>query len=76
MKYPIHRAFFRPHAMMARKRSILREEAFRPTRTLTKLERTNPSVTIDRMDDYLSIYHKTSDAQPISFVNEQSLGRG
>ncbi len=28
------------------------------------------------MDDYLAIYHKTSDAQLISFVYEQSLGRG
>jgi hypothetical protein len=30
-------------------------------KTLKRLERTNPSVRIDRMDDYQAIYHKTSD---------------
>ncbi len=45
-------------------------------KTLKRLERTNLSVIIDRMDDYISIYHKTSDAQLISFVYEKSLGRG
>ncbi len=62
--------------MMARERSILNKEAFGAIKTLTRLESTNPSVRIDRMDDYLSMYHKTSDAQLISFVYEQSLGRG
>jgi hypothetical protein len=60
--------------MMPRKRLILREEAFRAIQTLKRLERTNPSVRMDKMDDYLAIYHKTSDAQLISFVYEQSLG--
>ncbi len=55
---------------------ILKEEAFRAIKTLTRLEHTNPSVIINRMDDYLSIYHKTSDAQLISFVYEQRVGRG
>ncbi len=41
--------------MMPRKRSILREEAFRAIKTLKRLERTNPSVRIDRLDDYLAI---------------------
>ncbi len=61
---------------MPRKRSILREEASGAIKTLKRLEHTKPSVGIDRMDDYISIYHKTSDAQLISFVYEQSLGRG
>ncbi len=55
--------------------SILREEAFGAIMMLKRLERTNPSVRIDRMDDYLAMYHKTYDAQPISFVYAQSLGR-
>ncbi len=54
--------FFRLHAMMARKRSILSEEASGAIKTLKRLEHTNPSVRIDRMDDYLAVYHKTSDA--------------
>jgi hypothetical protein len=63
--------------MMPRKRSmILSEEAFGAIKTLTRLESTNPSVIIDRIDDYLSIYHKISDVQLISFVYDQSLGRG
>ena len=48
--------------MMARKRSILSEEASGAIKTLKRLEHTNPSVRMDRMDDYLAIYHKTSDA--------------
>jgi hypothetical protein len=60
--------------MMPRKRLILREHAFRAIKTLKRLERTNPSVRIDRMDDYQTIYHKTWDAQLIAFVYEQSLG--
>jgi len=54
--------FVRPHTMMPRKWSILREEASGVIKTLKGLEHTNPSVRIDRMDDYLAIYHKTSDA--------------
>ncbi len=42
--------------------SILGEEAFGLIKTVTRLESTNPSVVIDRMDDYQAIYHKTSDA--------------
>jgi hypothetical protein len=64
------------HAVMPRKRSVLREEAIGAIMMPKRLEHTNPSVRTDRMDDYLAIYHKTSDAQPISFVYEQSLGRG
>ncbi len=56
--------------MMPRKRSILREEAFGAIMMLKRLESTNPSARIDKMDDYLAIY------QPMSFVYEQSLGRG
>jgi hypothetical protein len=44
-------------------------------KTLKRFECTNLSVIIDRMDDYIATYHKTSDAQLISFVYEQSLGR-
>jgi hypothetical protein len=54
--------FFRLHAMMPRKRSILSEEASGAIKTLKRLERTNPSVRMDRMDDYLAIHHKTSDS--------------
>ncbi len=39
--------FFRPHAMMPRKRSILGEEASGAIKTLKRLERTNPSVIMD-----------------------------
>jgi hypothetical protein len=60
--------------MMPRKKLILREEAFRAIKTLKRLEHTNSSVRIDKMDDYQAIYHKTSDAQLISFVFEQRLG--
>ncbi len=60
--------------MMPRKRLILREEVFRVIMMLKRQERTNPSVRIDRLDDYQAIYHKTSDAQLISFVYEQSPG--
>jgi hypothetical protein len=48
--------------MMPRKRSILREEASGAIKTIKRLEHTNPSVRMDRMDDFLAIYHKTSDA--------------
>ncbi len=87
MKYPIHSAYLSSarnagleevhlHAMMAWKLSILKEEEFGAIKALTRLKSTNPSVRINRVDNYLSIYHKTSDAQLISFVYEQSLGRG
>ncbi len=39
------------------------------------LAHTNPSVDIDRMDDCLAMYHKIFDAQRISFVSAQCLGR-
>ena len=48
--------------MMPRKRSILSDEASGAIKTLERLEHTNPSVRMDRMDDYLAVYHKTSDA--------------
>jgi hypothetical protein len=48
--------------MMPRNMSILREGASEAIKTLKRLERTNPSVRMDRMDDYLAVYHKTSDA--------------
>ena len=48
--------------MMPRKMLILREEASGAIKTLKRLEHTNPSVRMDRMDDYLAIYHKTSDS--------------
>ncbi len=48
--------------MMPRKRSILSDEASGAIKTLKRLEHTNPSVRIDRMDDYQAIYLKTSDA--------------
>ena len=48
--------------MMPRKRSILSEEVFGAIKTLIRLEHTNPSVRMGRMDDYLAIYRKTSDA--------------
>jgi hypothetical protein len=47
------------------------EDAFGAIMMIKRLESTNPSVIINRMDDNLArlaIYHKTSDAQPISFV--------
>jgi hypothetical protein len=62
--------------MMPEKRSILKEEVFGAIKMLKRLELINPSVRINRMDDYLSIYQKTYDAKLISFVHEQSLGRG
>ncbi len=51
--------------MMPKRRSILSEEAFRAIKMLKRLEGTNPSVRIDRMDDYLAISHKTSDSRQI-----------
>ena len=62
--------------MMPRKRLILRVEVFRVIMMLKRLDSTNPLVRFDRMDDCQAIYHKTSDAQLISFVYEQSLGGG
>ena len=53
---------------MPRQRSILGEKAFGLIKTLTRLEHTNPSVSIDRMDDYPAMHHEISDAQGISFV--------
>ncbi len=47
---------------MPRKRSILSYEASGAIKMLKRLKCTNPSVRIDRMDDYLAIYHKISDA--------------
>ncbi len=41
-----------------------------------KLAHMNPSVGIDRMDDCLDIYHIIFDAQCISLVSAQCLGRG
>ena len=57
--------------MMPRKRSILREEASGAIKTPKRLERTNPSVGIDRMDDYQAMHHEISDAQGIAFVRTQ-----
>jgi hypothetical protein len=48
--------------MMPRKRLILREEASGAIKTLKRLESTNLSVRMDKMDDYQAINHKTSDA--------------
>jgi hypothetical protein len=53
---------------MPRQRLILREEAFGVIKTLTRLAHTNPSVAIDRMNDYQTMYHERFDAQLISFV--------
>ena len=50
---------------------FLGEEAFGLIKTVTRLERTNPSVVIDRMDDYQAIHHKISNEQGISFVCTQ-----
>ncbi len=50
------------------------EEASGAIKTLKRLERTNPSVRMDRMDHYLAIYHKTSDAPsryPLSMSEAQ-----
>jgi hypothetical protein len=54
--------------MMPKKRSLSREVSFGAIKTLKRLERTNPLVRTDRMDDHLAIYPRTSDARPISFV--------
>jgi hypothetical protein len=53
---------------MPRQRSTLEEEGFGAIKTLTRLAHTNPSVAIDRMDDYQAMYHEISDAQCLSFV--------
>ncbi len=56
---------------MPRQMSILREEAFGAIKTLTRLAHTDPSVVIDRMNDYQAMYHEIFDAQHISFVSTQ-----
>ncbi len=43
--------------------SNLGEETFGLIKTVTRLERTNPSVVIDRIDDYPATHHEISDAQ-------------
>jgi hypothetical protein len=48
--------------MIPRKRLVLSHEASGVIKTLKRLECTNPSLRIDRMYDYLSIYLKTFDA--------------
>ena len=55
--------------MMARKRSILSEEASRAIKTLKRLERTNPSVDIDEMNDYQATYNKRWQNQSFLSVN-------
>ncbi len=39
-------------------RSILREEVFGAIKTLKRFDHMNPSVGIDRMNDYQAIYNK------------------
>jgi hypothetical protein len=56
---------------MPRQRLILREETFGAMKTLTRLAHMNPSVAIDRMNDYQTMYHERFDAQRISFVSTQ-----
>ena len=41
-----------------------------------ELALTNSPVGVDRMDDCLAMRHKIFDAQRISFVSAQCLGRG
>jgi hypothetical protein len=48
--------------MMPRKRSVSRVEAPGAIKTLKRLERTNLSMRMDRIDDYQATYHKTSDS--------------
>ncbi len=43
----------------------LAEEAFGLIQTITRLERTNPSVDINRMDGYQAMHHEISDVQCI-----------
>jgi hypothetical protein len=45
-------------------------------KTVLELALTDPSVGIDIMDDSPAISHKKIDAQCISFVSTQCLGRG
>ncbi len=68
IRCPAH--ILRQHTM-PRQRSILREETFGAIKTLTRLAQTNPSVAIDRMNDYQAMYHEIFDAQRISFVRTQ-----
>jgi hypothetical protein len=55
--------------MMPRKWSILREEASGAIKTLKRLERTNPSVDIDEMNDYQATYNKRWQNQSFLSVN-------
>jgi len=47
----------------------LREEEFGAIKTLKRLERTNPSVGIDGMNDYQAIYNKRWQNQSFLSVN-------
>jgi hypothetical protein len=51
------------------RRSILREEEFGAMKTLKRLERTNPSVGIDGMNDYQATYNKRWQNQSFLSVN-------
>ena len=55
--------------MMPRITSILREEASGAIKTVTRLERTNPSVGIDGMNDYQATYNKRWQNQSFLSVN-------
>ena len=55
--------------MMPRKWSILREEASGAIKMLKRLERTNPSVDIDGMNDYQATYNKRWQNQSFLSVN-------
>ena len=69
MKYPKRSAFLSSARNDAQEEVDFREKAFGLIQTLTRLERTNPSVSIDRMDDYPAMHHEISDAHCISFVS-------
>ncbi len=75
MKYPVLSAYLSSSRNDTEENVDSREEAFGAMKTLKRLERTNFWVRMNRMDD-ISIYHKISDAQLLSFVYEQSLGSG
>jgi hypothetical protein len=55
--------------MMPRKRSISMEEASGAIKKLKRLERTNPSVGIDGMNDYQATYNKRWQHQSFLSVN-------
>ena len=55
--------------MMPRKMSILREGVSGAIKTLKRLERTNPSVGIDGMNDYQATYNKRWQNQSFLSVN-------